>query len=174
MRRLVLVILLVLLAAFAYRSFGNAETGTGTLTLAQPAPNKGQSAPNFIATGIDGETFRLKDKGTYVLTYWSTLNKGSAESRPDFSQKAKKYGDKGVTFAVVYVNGAPKEDENAPYVVIQDSAGRLASLYNIKRVPRLFVIQDGRITLAQNPTFEGAENDFSTALREATEKKREN
>lgn len=157
MRRLIVVSVLVLVTAVAYRSLGSAETGTGTLTLAQPAPNVGQRAPEFVARGIDGESFELSGTGVQVVTFWSTLNEGSSEARPQFARFAEQYGKEGVSFAAVYVNGAPGEDENAPYVVIQDSSGRLASRYNVKRVPRLFLVRDGRIELVQNGFYQ--END---------------
>lgn len=158
MRRLLLVVALVLVAAIIYRSMGSPETGTGTLTLAQPSPNVGESAPKFTDTGLDGKRFSLKESGVYVLTYWSTLNEGSAKARNEFTRMAEEYGDVGVSFAAVYVNGAPREDESAPYVVMQDSNGKLASLYNVKRVPRLFLIEDGRIEVVQNGFYE--ENDI--------------
>lgn len=161
-----MVVFLVLVAAVAYRSLGSAETGTGTLTLAQPAPNVGQQAPDLTATGIDGESFELGDRGVYVLTYWSTLNEGSNKARIDFARLAEEHGDEGVSFAAVYVNGAPREDESAPYVVIQDSSGRLASLYNVKRVPRLFLIRDGRIELVQNGFYEENERNLEDKLEE--------
>lgn len=171
MRRLLVVVFLVLVAAVAYRSLGSAETGTGTLTLAQPAPNVGQQVPGFTATGIDGEDFELSEKGIFVLTYWSTLNKGSGDARTDFARLAEEYGGRKVTFAVVYVNGAPSEDESAPYVVIQDSKGRLASIYNVKRVPRLFLIQNSKIELVQNGFYPGSTSALRAKLDELTEEK---
>jgi thiol-disulfide isomerase/thioredoxin len=156
-RRLVVVTVLVVVAAVAYRSLGSAETATGTLTLAQPAPNVGQRAPEFSARGVDGEDFELSGTGIQVVTFWSTLNEGSSNARPHFTTFAERYRDDGVAFAAVYVNGAPTEKDSAPYVVIQDSSGRLASRYNVKRVPRLFLIRDGRIELVQNGFYE--END---------------
>ncbi len=168
MRRLLVVVFLVLVAAVAYRSLGSAETGTGTLTLAQPAPNVGQQVPGFTATGIDGENFELSKRGIFVLTYWSTLNKGASDARPDFARLAEEYGDRGVSFAAVYVNGAPSEDESAPYIVIQDSNGRLASIYNVKRVPRLFLIRNGEIELVQNGFYPGSTSDLRAKLDELT------
>ncbi|MDQ3861967.1 MAG: hypothetical protein M3317_00390, partial [Actinomycetota bacterium] len=86
MKRLIVVFALVLVAAVSYRSFGSAETGTGTLTLPQPAPNVGQDAHGFTAQSAEGKPFTLSDKGIYVLTFWSTLNEGSNDAQPDFAQ----------------------------------------------------------------------------------------
>lgn len=173
MRRLLVVVFLVLVAAVAYRSLGSAETGTGTLTLAQPAPNVGQQVPGFTATGVDGEDFELSEKGIFVLTYWSTLNKSSSDARADFVRLADEYGGQGVSFAAIYVNGAPSEDESAPYVVIQDSNGRLASIYNVKRVPRLFLIRNGEIELVQNGFYPGSTSALRAKLKELTEETEE-
>ena len=77
MKRLIVIFLVVVVAAGSYRSFGSAETGTGTLTLAQPSPTVGERAPEFTAETAEGDTFVLSDEGVYVLTFWSTLNVNS-------------------------------------------------------------------------------------------------
>ena len=82
MKRLVAVALIVLAAAGGYRYYASPTTGTGSLTLPQPAPNEGETAPTFEASRKDGALFELSDEGVYVLTFWSMLNKDTAEARP--------------------------------------------------------------------------------------------
>ena len=166
MRRLIVVSLLVLVVAVTYRSFGSAETGTGTLTLPQPAPAVGAQAPEFTVENVDGEPFVLSDKGVYVLTFWSTLNEGSDDAQPGFARLAREYGDDGVSFAVVYVNSAPRH-EDVPYAMLQDPTGKLTSKYNVTRVPRLFLIQDGEIKLVQSGYYEGYDKDLEETLQSA-------
>jgi thiol-disulfide isomerase/thioredoxin len=163
-KRLAVVFLLVVATALFYRSFGSAETGTGSLTLPQPAPNEGDNAPAFAVKTAAGRDFALSDHGIYVLTFWSTLNKDSNEAEPGFGKLARKYEDDGVSFAVVYVNSAPNDD-HVPYTMLLDSTGELVSKYNVKRVPRLFLIEDGTITYAQDVYYEG----YEKALKEAVE-----
>ena len=172
MKRLIVVFLLVLVAAVTYRSFGSAETGTGTLTLAQPAPTVGQRAPQFTAQTVRGDTFRLSDRGVYVLTFWSTLNQDSDDAQPGFARLAREYEGDGVAFAAVYVNSAPRH-ENAPYDMLQDGTGKLTSpgMYNVKRVPRLFLIKDGEIKLVLDGYYEGSEKDLETALKSTLKEK---
>jgi thiol-disulfide isomerase/thioredoxin len=164
-RRLIVVFLVVLVAAGSYRSFGSAETGTGTLTLAQPSPTVGERAPEFTAETAEGETFVLSDEGVYVLTFWSTLNVNSNDAQPGFEQLAREYDD-GASFAVVYVNSVPR-GEDAPYAMLQDATGKLTSIYNVKRVPRLFLVKDGNIELVLNDYYEGYEEDLEEALKGA-------
>ena len=171
MRRLVLVVALVLIAAVAYRSFGSAETGTGTLTLPQPAPNAGEKVQGFAAETVDGEEFRIKEEGVYVITFWSTLNEGSTRSRPGFEALVNEYAGSGTRFAAIYVSGAPEEE--APYAVLQDYNGRLASLYNVKHVPRLFLIRDGIVQLVLNGYHEENEKALRTELTEVLAEDRE-
>ena len=169
MKRLAIVLILVVAAAVSYRSFGSAETGTGSLTLPQPAPAVGDPASEFTATTVEGERFVLSDKGLYVLTFWSTLNEGSNRARPDFSRMAQAYsedGEDGVTFAAIYVNSAPK-DKNPHFIRLQDPTGRLTSLYNVKRVPRTFLIKDGDILLVQNGYYEENKKNLENALDDA-------
>jgi hypothetical protein len=149
LRRLLVVVALVLVAAFVYRSQGSAETGTGTLTLPQPAPNEGERAPEFRADPVHGgDAFRLTDDGTYVLAFWSPLNESSSNARRAFEELAHDYRE--TRFAAVYVGAAPSSIPDAPYAVVRDDSGQLAGLYNVKRVPRTFLVKDGRIELVQN------------------------
>ena len=166
MKSLVVVIILVLVVAGFYRSFGSAETGTGTLTLPQPAPAVGERAPTFTAESMGGELFTLSDEGIYVLTFWSTLNEGSDEAQPGFVRLAEEYEDDGVSFAAVYVNSAPS-DGDAPYAVLQDPSGRLTSRYNVKHVPRLFLVKDGDIEMVLNSYYEGYDEDLEEVLNDA-------
>jgi thiol-disulfide isomerase/thioredoxin len=169
-KRLIVVFLLVLAAAAIYRSFGSPETGTGTLTLAQPSPNVGERAPRFTAETAQGDTFSLSDEGVYVLTFWSTLNESSTDAQPGFEQLAERYEDEGASFAAVYVNSAPRNGE-VPYAMLQDPTGKLASLYNVKRVPRLFLVKDGDIEMVLNSYYDGYEEDLEEVLNGALEDK---
>lgn len=171
MSRLALVAFLVLAAAISYRAFGSAETGTGTLTLAQPAPNEGEKAPSFTARSFNEGTFELDGDSIYVLTFWSTLNESSDKALPEFAGLAEEFGDSGVSFAAVYVNSAPRNAADAPYAVIQDPSGRLTSMYNVKRVPRLFLIRDGTVALVQNGYYEGNEEQLEEELKRTLEEK---
>jgi thiol-disulfide isomerase/thioredoxin len=164
LRRLIVIFLVVLATAGFYRSFGSAETGTGTLTLPQPAPTVEDPAPIFTAESTGGESFELSDEGIYVLAFWSTLNEYSNEAQPGFAKLAREYD--GVSFAVVFVNSAPRNGE-APYAVLQDPTGKLTSRYNVKHVPRLFLIQDGDIKLVQNGYYEENDEILEEALKEA-------
>ena len=150
MKRLLFIVFLVLVTSFAYRSYGSPETGTGSLTLPQPAPNPGDKAPTFEVPSRDGGEFKLSEEGVYVLTFWSTLNEATAAARPEFDQLARDYKDKGVSFAAVYVSDAPESEKDVPYAVLQDTSGELTAMYNVKRVPRLFLVSDGTIDLVQN------------------------
>ena len=164
MKRLALVALLLLVMAVGYRSFGSAETGTGTLTLAQPAPIPGEQARTFAVKNAGGDTFEFTDKGIYVLTFWSTWNQGSNMARPEFDRMSRKYGGQEITFAAVYVSGIP--EEQAPYAVLQDGRGRLTSMYNVKRVPRLFLVENGEIQLVQNGFYDENGAQLEAKLKE--------
>jgi thiol-disulfide isomerase/thioredoxin len=163
-KRLIVVFLLLIAVAGFYRSFGSAETGTGTLTLPQPAPTVEDPAPTFTAESMGGKPFTLSDEGIYVVAFWSTLNEGSNEAQPGFAELAREYD--GVSFAVVFVNSAPRNG-NASYTVLQDSSGKLTSRYNVKHVPRLFLIQDGDIMLVQNGYYEENDEVLEEALKDA-------
>jgi thiol-disulfide isomerase/thioredoxin len=165
-RRLAVVFFVVLVAALLYRSFGGEETGTGSLTLPQPAPSVGDNAPSFEVKTVAGRDYELSDEGVYVLTFWSTLNKDSNKAEPGFEDLAREYEDDGVSFAVVYVNSAPNDDR-VPYTMLLDSTGELVSKYNVKRVPRLFVVENGTVEYAQDYYYdEGYKKNLRVAIEE--------
>lgn len=167
MRRLLLVMILVVVITAGYRGFGSEATGTGnTLTLAQPAPTPGEEVHNFEADRLRGGEFELSDEGTYVLTFWSGLNRGSAAAQPAFEELAREFSEEDVSFAAVYVGGVPGSDYDAPYNVVQDSTGELSAMYNVKSVPRLFLIDDGEVVLAYNPYYEANEGEIRYELNE--------
>ncbi len=167
MKRLAVVAFVVLAAASFYRFFGDEETGTGSLTLPQPAPSVGDNAPAFEVETVAGRDYELSEKGVYVLTFWSTLNKDSNEAESGFEDLAREYEDDGVSFAVVYVNSAPNDD-HVPYNMLLDSTGELVSKYNVKRVPRLFVVENGTIEYAQDYYYDdGYKRNLRGAIEEA-------
>jgi hypothetical protein len=151
MRRLILVLALVLILAAAYRYIGPPATDRASPTLPGPAPNVGASVPTFTHERYDdGGTFDLSDQGIYVLTFWDTLNRDSNRAQPYFDLLARDFRGAGVHFAAVYIGDPPRQDGDLPYTVIQDEDGSLAAKYNVKRVPRIFVISDGRVYAVQN------------------------
>jgi hypothetical protein len=173
MRRLLIVFAVVMVAAIAYRSLGSAETGTGTLTLQQPAPNAGEQVRGFAAETVDGESYHMKEEGVYVLTFWSTLNQGASQARPGFENLANEYAGSSADFVAIYVNSAPQDDAETPYAVVSDHNGKLAARYNVKHVPRLFLVRDGVVELVQNGYYEDNEDVLRTKLSEVLAEERE-
>jgi thiol-disulfide isomerase/thioredoxin len=164
-KRFAVMVVLVLVVALLYRSFGGEETATGNLTLAAPEPNIGSTAKAFTARDTEGGRFELSEEGVYVLAFWSPLNQSSNRARPGFVEVAREYGEQA-SFAVIYVNGA-RSDIDAPYDRLHDPKGRLASRYNVKRVPRLFVVRDGVVSWALDEYYEGYEEDLGQKIEEA-------
>lgn len=167
MRRFLAVVIVVIVVAAIYRLFAGAETATGTLTLPQPAPDAGQKAPTFTAKSVSGRPFRLTRRGTYVLVFWDSLDAQSSQARRSFTRLARRFDGTRVTFAAVYIGDAPTTHDT-PYTVLTDGGGRLSSMYNVKRVPRLFLIHDGRIILVQNGYYEGNTRILARDLKEMT------
>ncbi len=164
-KRLVVVVCLILAVAVGYRLAGGEQTGTGTLTLPQPSPNRGERAPLFETQEADGSgSFELSDRGVYVLTFWNTLNKDTAQARPELVRLTREYEDEGVRFAAVYLDSVPDGEGEAPYAVLRDGSGVLTSRYNVKRVPRLFLIEDGTIQLVQNGFYAANEEQLEDEL----------
>jgi hypothetical protein len=166
-RRLVIILALVAALAGAYRLYGSPTTATGSLTLQPPAPAPGDDAPHFSVRQAGRRTFALSERGTYVLAFWSRLNLGSERSEPYFRRLAEGFGGEGVRFAAVYVGGAPEgAGSSRPYAMLEDRGGRLASIYNVKEVPRLFLIRNGTVLLTYDDFYPEAYGDVREELEE--------
>jgi thiol-disulfide isomerase/thioredoxin len=100
-----------------------------------------------------------------VVAFWSTLNLDSERSEPHFQRLAEDFRGEGVRCAAVYVNGAPEEAGSSPYAVVRDPSGRLASLYKVRQVPRLFLVEDGTVRL----TYDGFSPESYEGVRETLE-----
>jgi protein-disulfide isomerase-like protein with CxxC motif len=53
--------------------------------------------------------------------------------------------------------------------MLRDTNGKLTSRYNVKRVPRLFLIKNGTVELVLNGYYDGSEEDLKDALKKAVE-----
>ena len=166
MRRLIVVLVLVVALAGAYRHYASPTTGTGTLTLLPPAPAPGDDTPAFSADHVGQRgSFALSGRGTYVVAFWSRMNLSSERSEPHLRRLAEDFGAGDVRFAAIYINGPPEVTGTRPYAVLRDGNGRLASIYNAKVVPRLFVVKDGTVRL----TYDGFSPEGYAEVRETLE-----
>ena len=166
MRRLIVVLVLVVALAGAYRHYASPTTGTGTLTLPPPAPAPGDDTPTFSADRVGQRgAFVLSGQGTYVVAFWSRMNLNSERSEPHLWRLAEDFGGGDVRFATIYIDRSPEVAVRGPYAVVRDGNGRLASLYNAKVVPRLFVVKDGTVRL----TYDGFSPEGYEEVRETLE-----
>ena len=166
MKRLAAMVGLLLAVALFYRPSGGEGTPTGNLTPTAHEPKIGTAAKALTARDTEGGRFELSEEGVYVLAFWSPLNQSSNKARPGFVEVAREYGEQA-SFAVIYVNGA-RSDIDAPYDRLHDPKGRLASRYNVKRVPRLFVVRDGVVSWTLDEYYEGYEKDLAQQIEAAT------
>ena len=130
------------------------------------SPERGRQCPRI--QGEERRRPRLRALGPRCLRahLLEHPEQGLERGRSGFEDLAREYEDDGASFAVVYVNSAPRDD-NVPYTMLLDSTGELVSKYNVKRVPRLFVVEDGTIAYAQDYYYEGYENSLRKAIDEA-------
>jgi len=159
------------------------------------AARVGETAPDFVALGSDGKTYRLADlKGKFVVLEWH--NQGCPYTRKHYEGGnmqglQKEWTGRGVAWFTV-ISSAPgtqgyvtASEENAylgrmhavPTAVLLDPSGQLGHVYNAKTTPHMFIINpqgaliyDGAID--NRPTSDvsdinGATNYVSLALEQA-------
>lgn len=158
-----------------------------SITSAQAAVEIGQSAPDFTATTISGETVRLSDlQGQPVVLEWTNhecpyVMKHYDTENMQAAQKEATEED-GAVWLTIVSSAEGKQghvsDEKAAEIITQqgahptakimDSSGEIGQTYGAKTTPHMFVINaEGKIVYAgaidDNPsprheTVEGAKN----------------
>jgi AhpC/TSA family len=131
------------------------------LAIAAPpmtAARVGDSAPDFTATGSDGQAYKLADfRGKFVVLEWH--NQGCPYTIKHYQsgnmeRLQKEWTAKGVVWFTVissapgqqgYVNAAQENDymkrmNASPTAALLDPNGQLGHLYNAKTTPQMVVI----------------------------------
>ena len=119
------------------------------------SPEIGKSIADFTAKTTDGKTIKLSDfKGKIIVLEWYNptcpfVKKFyGAGKMQEFQTQVTTAGHVWITIntggKVADLKGAIKNDKNAASVVIDDSDGTLARLFEAKTTPHCFVInRDG-------------------------------
>ncbi len=161
---------------------------------ATAAPEVGKKAPDFTATDIVGEEFKLSDyKGNIVVLEWTNhecpfVKKHYGSNNMQSLQKSE--GEKGVKWISINSSAKGRQGfttaEKAQKVaqdqgsmasnIITDPSGDIGKLYDAKTTPHMFVIDaEGILAYAgaidsdasPNPaTIDGAENYITAAVDE--------
>lgn len=110
---------------------------------------KGQLAPNFTLTNMQGEQVALADlKGKVViLNFWATWCPPCREEMPSMEMLYRKYKDQGLVILAVNVeqNGGPLVQaflQRNPYSfpILLDGEATVQNLYKVFRFPETFII----------------------------------
>lgn len=161
---------------------------------AKAAPEIGVTAPDFEATDIDGNAFKLSDhKGKIVVLEWTNhecpfVKKHYESGNMQKVQKA--VAEQGVEWVTIVSSAQGRQgnvsDEEAKKIVedagatittkIMDPSGEIGTMYDAKTTPHMFVINtEGTLVYAgaidnnssPNPaTIEGAENYVLAAVND--------
>lgn len=179
---------------FILTSIAVAALAIPAFTANAAAPEIGKAAPDFSATDIAGEEFKLSDhKGKIVVLEWTNhecpfVKKHYGSNNMQALQKSE--GEKGVKW--VSINSSAKgrqgftSSEEAQKVakdqgsmasnIITDPSGKIGKLYDAKTTPHMFVIDaEGNLAYAgaidsdasPNPaTIKNANNYITAAVDE--------
>lgn len=138
---LLLCCLLLLVACGEQVEQPQGEGGVGT--------GKGQLAPNFTLTDMQGKKVSLADmKGKVVLlNFWATWCPPCREEMPSMEMLHRKYKDDGLVILAVNVeqNGGPLVQtflQSNPYTfpILLDGEAKAQNLYKVFRFPETFII----------------------------------
>ena len=136
----------------------SAAMALATAAIPVIAARIGDSAPDFAATGSDGQTYKLADfRGKFVVLEWH--NQGCPYTIKHYQsgnmeRLQKEWTAKGVVWFTVissapgqqgYVNANQENDymkrmNASPTAALLDPNGQLGHLYNAKTTPQMVVI----------------------------------
>jgi len=130
-----------------------------------PAPIVGQTAPDFTATTIDGDSIRLSSlRGSVVwLTFGASWCQPCRSENPDIKATAEAFAQRGVVVVQVYINeDASSVSDYAArlglgYAKIADVSDTVASNYRILGIPaHFFIDRDGTLQELRVGTLDAA------------------
>jgi cytochrome c-type biogenesis protein CcsB len=143
---------LILAAAALTNRPAAAGSGVTPVNLAGvptgPAPIVGQTAPDFTATTIDGETVQLSTlRGKVVwLTFGASWCQPCRSENPDIKATSEAFADRGVVVVQVYINEDARSVSDYAarlglgYAKVADITDSIASNYRILGIPAHFFI----------------------------------
>lgn len=112
------------------------------------APEVGKAAPNFTVTTIEGAKISLSSlRGHPVwLTFGAPWCQPCRSENPDVEATYQKYRAQGLELVAVFIDDSRSDIEayaqrtGLTYPKVDDSSGRLASLYRVDGIPTHFFI----------------------------------
>lgn len=120
---------------------------------AGPAPEIGKPAPNFTVTTLEGAKISLSSlRGHPVwLTFGAPWCQPCRAENPDVQATYLKYRAQGLKLVAVFIEASGSEIEayaqrtGLTYPKVNDSSGRIASLYRVDGIPTHFFIDSSGI-----------------------------
>ncbi len=118
-------------------------------------PELGKAAPAFELKGTDGKTYKLEDfKDKIVVLEWISKDCPVCKQQLDvMKSSAEKLTKRGVVWLAIDSTGSRNVEDNVayvkdkklPYVILDDSAGKVGKAYGAKRTPTMYVISKGKL-----------------------------
>lgn len=159
MRRWLLVFVYVLLVSAVLTGCDRGDSGVATLDTKRPKIEQAP-APAFTLPDLAGRPHTLAEylqHGPVMLVFYTTWCPYCRKEIPTLKQAYHDYAPKGLQIVAVNA-GLADSIENArayaaqhtlPYPVLYDADAKIAALYGVRAVPRIFLIQqNGRILKA--------------------------
>ena len=116
---------------------------------AQANTPKGDTAPDFTLKSLSGENISLHgllEKNSVLLMFTTTWCPACVKIIPELKAIYSGYKDKNIDIVAVYIKEPGsrvsefKAAHDVPYKVLLDTDSSIASLYNIRGVPTLILI----------------------------------
>lgn len=154
MKKYIVVFVLIMLVGWAVYSNVNQDKvteGSNPEIEAKVGINRGNIAPDFTLTTVDGEKVKLSDfRGKKViLNFWATWCPPCREEIPDMVRFYNDYKNQGIV--LLGVNLTTEEytpdklpqfirDYNISYPVLMDKTGEVAGRYRVTAIPTSYII----------------------------------
>lgn len=162
MRKMVILLGLVILAAALSSGCGYGGIGTGpdptpggtaNSVPGNPAVVKGQAAPEIVLQDLEGRTVRLSDyRGRVViLNFWASWCPPCKAEMPELEQASRDFalGSDAVLLTVNLTDGSRETPAKARQYILDnhysmpvwlDTSGKAADAYKITSIPTTFII----------------------------------
>jgi thiol-disulfide isomerase/thioredoxin len=135
----------------------------------------GDSAPNYSAVTLAGDTVRVGAGTPVLLNVWATWCESCREEMADLAALEKKYAPEHVKVVAVSVDNGDgervkrfAESEKLPFAVAHDPAGEVQRKFQAVGVPETYLISgDGRMLWVRRGGLAGAGAEVTAGLDSA-------
>lgn len=168
------IIILLLISIWTCKPSNSHHYKIKAHPLSKEAPKIGYYAPNFIAINPKDKKISLEDglgKAT-IIDFWASWCQPCREVvNPAYLKLYQKYHAKGLNIIMVssdrhkYFWHETLKKDSLPWTHVLDSSKRILKMYEVKKLPTMFLVDRNGFIIGKNLWAENLENKIDSLVK---------